>query len=345
MSTQLQRLLRPALAVVILIAGFLATQQPRSSSAQLDSRYFADTGFRVDNDQFWEIFDTLGQQRGLGYPISRTFRLLGRPTQVFQRGMLQIAPESHAYIVSMFQDEMLFPYESINGSVFPKYDITLVEQAPLAGSENYDLNMIAFLKQWVPDEYRGQSVNFLDTYQNAVRDESGDMRILANLPVWGIATSHPQLDLNNPRIVYQRFERGMMVYEAGCRCTRILPVGDLFKSVLTGESLPADFESQRPDSPFLRQYDTDSHVGPFRKEQLPDTDLTYAFLQSNKEPVSWAMVKEIAPPPAPEGPLPDPFTYALAPTSTPSSKPTATATPQNQNRATAVPKPTQSTGQ
>lgn len=342
MSTQLKRLLRPALAVVIVIAGFVLAQQPRSSLAQLDSRYFGDTGFRVDNDQFWDIFQSLGQRRGLGDPISRTFRLLGRPTQVFQRGMLQIAPEGNAYIVSMLQDELLFPYESINGSVFPKYDITLVEQAPAAGSEDYDLNMIAFLRQWVPDESRGQPVKFLDTYQNAVRDASGDIRLLANLPVWGIATSHPQPDPNNPRVIYQRFERGLMVYEASCSCTRILPVGDLFKSVLTGESMPADFESQRPNSPFLRQYDTDTQVGPVRKDQLPDTDLTYAFLQSNKEPVSWATVKEIAPPPEPEGPLPDPFGYALAPTSTPSSRPTATATPQ---RATAVPKPTQSTGQ
>jgi hypothetical protein len=337
-------LLRPALATAILIAGFVVTEQPRSSSAQLDARYFADTGFRVDDDQFWDIFGKLGERRGLGYPVSRTFRLLGRPTQIFQRGMLQIAPEGHAYIVSMFQDELLFPFDSINGSVFPKYDITLVEQSPLAGSENYDLNIIAFLRQWVPDEYNGQPVKFLDTYQNSVRDETGDMRLLANLPVWGIATSHPQPDPNNPRVVYQRFERGMMVYEAGCRCTRILPVGDLFKSVMTGESMPADFESQRPDNPFLRQYDMETHAGPFRKDQLPDTDLTYAFLQSNKEPVSWATVKEIAAPPAPAVPPPDPFAFAIAPTSTPVSKPTVTPTPTNSS-STAVPKTSPSTGQ
>lgn len=337
MSLRLQRLLRPALAAAILIAGFVAAQQPQSSAAQLDGRYFSDTGFRVDNDQLWEIFEKLGKQRGLGYPVSRTFRLLGRPTQIFQRGMLQIAPEGHAYIVSMLQDELLFPYESINGSVFPKYDITLVEHAPLPGSEDYDLNIIAYLKQWVPDQYNGQTVSFLDTYQNPIRDGDGDIRVLANLPVWGIATSHPQPDPNNPRVVYQRFERSMMVYEQGCRCTRILPAGDLFKAVLTGQSLPADFESQRPNSPFLRQYDVDTNVGPIRKDQLPDTDLTYAFLQSNKEPVSWATVQEIAPP-AP--PPPDPFAYAVAPTSTPVSKPTATAPTQNLNPATAVPSPT-----
>ena len=113
MSLRLQRLLRPALAAAIVIAGFVAAQQPQSSSAQLDGRYFADTGFRVDDDQFWEIFDRLGKQRGLGLPISRTFRLLGRPTQVFQRGMLQIAPEGHAYIVSMLQDELLRAYQAV----------------------------------------------------------------------------------------------------------------------------------------------------------------------------------------------------------------------------------------
>ncbi|HEX3244338.1 MAG TPA: hypothetical protein VHX16_02935 [Chloroflexota bacterium] len=336
----LQRWLRPALAAAILIAGLIAAQQPQSSSAQLDGRYFSDTGFRVDNDQFWEIFEKLGRQRGLGMPISRTFRLLGRPTQIFERGMLQIAPEGHPYIVSMMEDELLFPYESINGSVFPKYDISLVTQAPVPGTEDYDLGIIEYLKQWVPDEIEGQSVKFLDTYKSAVRDGDDDIRVLANLPVWGIATSHPQHDPANPRVIYQRFERGMMVYEQGCKCTRVLPLGDLFKAVLTGQFLPADFETQQPNSPFLRQYDAEENSGPFRKDQLPETDLTYAFLQSSKDPVSWATVQEIAPA-AP--PPPDPFAYAVAPTSTPVSRPTLTPTPtptpQTVNPATPSPSP------
>ena len=250
----------------------------------------------MDNDGFWEIFEKLGRQRGLGMPISRTFRLLGRPTQIFERGILQIAPEGHSYIVSLMEDELFFPYESINGSIFPKYDISLVSQAPVPGSEDYDLGIIEYLKQWVPDEIEGQSVKFLDTYKSAIRDGDEDIRVLANLPVWGIATSHPQHDPANPRVIYQRFERGMMVYEQGCKCTRVLPLGDLFKAVLTGQNLPADFETQQPNSPFLRQYDAEANSGPFRKDQLPETDLTYAFLQSSKDPVSWATVQEIAPP-------------------------------------------------
>lgn len=320
MTHLLQRLLRPVLAAVVLLAGLVSAQQAQPSSAQLDARYFSDTGFRVDSDPFWEIYEKLGRQRGLGMPISRTFKLLGRPTQIYQRGMLQIAPEGHAYIVSILQDQLLFPYRSINGSIFPTYDINLVSMAPLPGTPDYDLGIIAYLKQNVLDEFDGQPVRFLDNYTNAVRERDDDVRILANLPVWGIATSAPTRDPANPRVIYQRFERGMMVYEEGCRCTRILPLGDLFKAVLTGQYLPADWESQEPNSPFLRQYDIEAHVGPFRKEQLPETDLSNAFLQSNKEPVSWATIQQVTPPTPPP---PDPFAYQVAPTSTPVFQPTA----------------------
>ncbi|MFN0074340.1 MAG: hypothetical protein ACKVVP_22900 [Chloroflexota bacterium] len=340
MFQRLQRLLRPTLAAVILIAGLAAAQPPLPSAAQLDSRYYSDTGFRVDSDPFWEIFDKLGKQRGLGMPVSRTFRLLGRPTQIFQRGMLQIAPEGHAYIVSMLQDQLLFPYRSINGSVFPQYDAGFVTGAPLPGTEDYDLGIIAYLKQSIPDEFDGQPVKFMENYLSAVRERDADLDVLANLPVWGIPTSPPTRDPANPRVIYQRFERGMLVYEAGCRCTRVLPLGDLFKATLTGQFLPADFESQEPNSPFLRQYDTDGHQGPIRKIQLPDTDLANAFLPSAKEPVSWATIQEIVPPP------PDPFAYAVAPTSTPVNQvaPLPVATFGTVVAATAPPSPTTAVG-
>jgi hypothetical protein len=330
---QLERLIRPLLAALLLIGGFLVIQRPTPSAAQLDARYFSESGFRIDNDQFWDIFQTHGRDRGLGPPISRTFRLLGRPTQIFERHILQIAPEGHAYIVSLLQDQLLFPYRSINGSIFPEYDITLVAQAPIAGSDDYDTGIIEYIKQWVPDTVDGQPVNFFERYLSAVRDREGDLRVLANLPVWGIATSHPQRDPANPRVIYQRFERGMMVYEAGCRCTRVLPLGELFKSVLTGQNLPADFETQEPNSPFLRQYDVELDEGPFRESQLPDTELDYAFRPSAVEPVSWATVAEVAPP------GPDPFAFTVAPTSTPVFQPT-TAPPT----AIVPPTPTQMPG-
>src|SRR3954470_10233091 len=135
MILRIQRLLRPLMVAVLLLGGFVLTQQPQPSSAQLDSRYFADTGYRLDNESFWDIYDANGRQAGLGLPVSRTFRLLGRPTQIFQRGMIQQAFDGTPFITGVLQDEQLFPYHSINGSIFPTYDINLVATAPLAGSE------------------------------------------------------------------------------------------------------------------------------------------------------------------------------------------------------------------
>lgn len=317
MTHQLAGLIRPLLAAILLISGFVVIQRPVPSVAQLDARYFSESGFRIDNDQFWDIFQTHGRDRGLGPPISRTFRLLGRPTQIFERHILQLAPEGHAYVVSLLQDKLLFPYRSINGSAFPEYDITLVTQAPIPGTEDYDTGIIEYIRQWVPDTVDGQPVNFLERYLSPVRDREGDLRVLANLPIWGIPTSHPQRDPANPQVIYQRFERGMMVYRVSCRCTQVLPLGELFKAVLTGQNLPADFETQEPNSPFLRQYDVELDEGPFRRDQLPDTELDYAFRPSAVEPVSWATVAEVVPP------APDPFAFAVAPTSTPVFQATA----------------------
>ena len=45
-----------------------------------------------------------------------------------------------------------------------------------------------------------------------------------------------------------------MHYDAGCNCTQGILLGDYFKSILTGQNLPADLADQAKASPFLRQY-------------------------------------------------------------------------------------------
>ncbi|HEY8743779.1 MAG TPA: hypothetical protein VIU62_11805, partial [Chloroflexota bacterium] len=54
-----------------------------------DDRYFAPTGYRIDNDAFWSYFQARGGLATFGYPVSRSFNLLGFPTQLFQRQAMQ----------------------------------------------------------------------------------------------------------------------------------------------------------------------------------------------------------------------------------------------------------------
>jgi hypothetical protein len=65
--------------------------QPAPALAH-DERYFALTGYRLDDDQALAFFQAHGGVGTFGYPVSRTFGFLGCPVQVFQRLVLQLCP-------------------------------------------------------------------------------------------------------------------------------------------------------------------------------------------------------------------------------------------------------------
>src|SRR5581483_11427328 len=56
-------------------------------------RFFPSTGFGIHNDAFWEYFNARGGVATFGFPISREFEFLGRPTQFFQRQIMQVAAD------------------------------------------------------------------------------------------------------------------------------------------------------------------------------------------------------------------------------------------------------------
>src|SRR5581483_10188973 len=65
-----------------------------------DNRFFSQTGFRVDNDTFWDYFNARGGLPTFGYPTSRTFQFLGFTTQFFQRRIMQIGPNGQARLLN-----------------------------------------------------------------------------------------------------------------------------------------------------------------------------------------------------------------------------------------------------
>jgi hypothetical protein len=77
--------------------------------------------------------------------------------------------------------------------------------------------------------------------------------------------------------VYQRFQRGVMHYDAGCDRTNGLLLADYLKAILIGSNLPVDLARQAAGSPFLSQYNRNKPRWVDRPDQLPDTDLTAAF--------------------------------------------------------------------
>jgi photosystem II stability/assembly factor-like uncharacterized protein len=111
--------------------------------APRDNRYFAETGFRVDNDAFWDYFNRRGGSRVFGFPTSRTFTFLGFTSQFFQRAVFQLGPNGQVRLMNLL-DPGLLSYTSFNGAVMPANDVSVVGAAPAPGSANYATAIIAF---------------------------------------------------------------------------------------------------------------------------------------------------------------------------------------------------------
>lgn len=256
-----------------------------------DARYFSDTGYRIDNDLIWHYFQARGGIATFGYPVSRTFPFLGFWTQIFQRQIVQIGGQGGdapglMNLLDPGTPEVpgLLPVTSANFSSFPAFDPALAAQAPPVGSPTYADDVVAFVQQHVPDTFQGLPVRFYQTFAATFSNP------LVSLEIWGLPTSQPAIDPTNHHFVYQRFQRGIMQYDAGCNCTGGILLADTFKSVLLAGSPglavppPADVVQEMHASPYLGLYDP-TKVNAVSlllagSENIPragGTDLAFAF--------------------------------------------------------------------
>jgi len=262
----------------------MPTGVPTPVPAPHDARYFSATGFRIDNDVFWDYFNRRGGINSFGYPVSRTFTFLGFTTQFFQRAIVQLGPGGAARTMNML-DPGLMPYTKINGSTFPAPDAALATSAPVPGTADYGTGVQEFIVKYAPNQFEGMNVNFYTAFQNTVKLEDaypqggGNPALLPllNLELWGVPTSKPSYDPNNRSFVYLRFQRGIMHYDASNGATQGLLLADYLKSIITGLNLPADLDLQASGSQFYHQYNQSRPSWVDRPDQLPGTDLTFAF--------------------------------------------------------------------
>lgn len=280
--------------------------EPLLARAQDDSRYFAETGFRISDDGFWDYYQRRGGLRTFGYPVSRKFTLLGTQVQIFQRRIMQIQSGGGVGLLNLLDTDML-PYTSINGATLPAKDDGLVAQAPGAGSPGYDQAILQFVRGNSSDSWNGLPTNFYSTFRNTVSlqdaypDGGGDPGWLPgmDLEMWGVTVSQPALDPNNGNFAYLRYQRGIMHYDATVGLTQGLLLADYFKSILTGSSLPPDLASAASNSRYFRQYDNSKPDGMARPSAVPGTDLRNAFEKEGPQTDVPA-----AAPPAAAGPPP-----------------------------------------
>jgi hypothetical protein len=122
-------------------------------------------------------------------------------------------------------------------------------------------------------------VRFFSTFERTIPDGASIPVRLAqvNLDLWGFPTSRPALDPANHNFVYQRFQRGIMHYDHGTGVTRGLLLAYYFKGIISGIELPPDLAEQARSSRFFGQYCPGAPNWLCRPDDLPATDLTYAF--------------------------------------------------------------------
>jgi len=263
--------LAPAAATPVPAAAATATPVPAAppvvANAPVvihDDRYFAQTGYRIDNDPIWSFFGQYGGLSTFGYPVSRQMTFLGCPVQMFQRQIIQACPGSGVALINML-DPDIFPYTRVNGSNFPAPDAALKNSTPQVGSATYADDMNAFIAANVPDTALGQQVNFNQTFNT-----------LGGLTIWGAPISTPQADPGNANFIYQRFQRGIMHFVVG-QGTQSILLADYLKAILMNKDVPGDLADQARETRFFNQYCPGSAGWLCRPADLGGTDLTFAF--------------------------------------------------------------------
>ncbi len=286
MTRRALRVVSSLTVIVVLLANF-GSAWAAGSAAPLeatDPRYFSQTGFRIDNDKFWDYFQHRGGVNNFGYPVSRTFTFLGSTVQFFQRRIVQLNPDGSVGQLNLL-DSGLMPYTSVNYAAFPATDPNLIKTAPAVGSPSYATAILAWIQKTAPNTFNGMTVNFFTTFQNTVSmsvaypNGGGNAGLLQGieLEMWGIPTSAPAADPHNANFVYQRFQRGVMHYDKTTGKTQGLLLADYFKSILTGTNLPGDLASAAQSSPFYKQYNNSVPNGVNNPAALPNSNLTNAF--------------------------------------------------------------------
>jgi hypothetical protein len=238
-------------AAVLLLA---TTLMSGTALAQTDPRAFPNTGYTIADDAIWSFFDQYGGAVTFGAPISREFLLMGAPVQLFQNAALQVQPDGSVRMMPM-TDSPLLPYSHFNGLTVPSADPAIAFVAPGPDQPNYAARLQVFLQSTVPESWNGLPVQFWSTYTAGGGGE-----------VWSLPTSAPKADPNNPQFIYERFENGILLYDASSGTTQFLPLGEYVKAMLSGKHLPADLATEAASSPLS------GGAG------LPNTDLTDAFL-------------------------------------------------------------------
>jgi hypothetical protein len=92
-------------------------------------------------------------------------------------------------------------------------------------------------------------VHFVSAFAHSSGPFDPDRALIAGVEVWGLPTSAPTADPNNPNFIYQRFQNGILMFDATSGTTAPLPMGEYLRALLSRQDLPADLTSEATGLP------------------------------------------------------------------------------------------------
>jgi hypothetical protein len=202
--------------------------------------------------------------------------------QVFQRQVAQLCEGQGPALMNLLDPEVL-PYTLVNGSILPRPDPDLKLATPQVDDPDYASAILDFVRVNAPDTWDGQPVRFWQTFlasapPDALGTDDPALRALVALEVWGAPISAPARDPRNPLFIYQRFQRGVMHFDADTGLTQGLLLADDLKQILRNSpELPSDLRSEARSSRFFHQYCPGRPSWLCRPAELPGTDLAFVF--------------------------------------------------------------------
>jgi hypothetical protein len=147
-----------AACAMLLVSGQLA---PASSAATAPptpaDAYSSQTGYGVTDLAIWSFVQQHGGLANVGLPISNVFTLQGAKTQIFERSVIQVAPNGSVSVLPLASSDYL-PLTSVL-AVANVPDPKLVAALPAPGPD-YAKRGLAFLDQNAPNVANGVQVGF-----------------------------------------------------------------------------------------------------------------------------------------------------------------------------------------
>jgi hypothetical protein len=264
------------------------------------SRYFTETGFSVVNDDIWVYYHRRGGYRTFGPPISRQFMLSGIQMQLFAKALLQVDAEGRVSAANLLESPFL-PYDALGDLQLPPAEPGVIAAAPDPALPNFAEATQDFVWVVAAEGYDGNPTRFYSTFlttvlfREAFFDGNGDPNLIPGfaLEIWGLPTSGasyhiigyepgppegPELvPIFDRNIVMQRFQKGVMRYEAPDRRTAGVPLGIYVRALILGEALPDLATAADGSTPLWAQYNPEASAFIDRPEELPDSDFSFLF--------------------------------------------------------------------